>query len=291
MSFRRFLFALVFLFLAAELRAQIEVELSMKRRLYVLYEPIIANVTVLNQTGRDITLSDADSNNWFSFQIVTDDNRVIPPVGGTYRLEPLTIRAGESVKRTVNLTELYSIRNFGLHRIRASIYYDGMSRFFSSGYENIEITEGRTYWEKIVGVPEGLEGAGQLRKITLLSFRQPKHNVLYARVTDPDEGVVFCMFELGRVLSFDIPQALLDADNNLHVLQLVGPKTFLYSSVGVNGEWRGHQTYTTTRYRPRLKQTASGVVGVIGGQVEAAPDPDATPGPKLSDRPEGLPEE
>ncbi len=291
MFIRRLLFASLFLILAGELHAQIEVDLNMKRRLYVLYEPIIANVTVVNQTGKDITLVDAGSNNWFSFQITTDAGQVVPPVGGVYHLEPLTIRAGETVKRTVNLTELYSIRNFGLHRIRASIYYDAMGRYFSSGYANIELTEGRTFWEKTVGVPEGLEGAGGLRKVTLLTFRQPLHNVLYARITDPDEGIVFCMYELGRVLQSDTPQAMLDADNNLHILQLVGPKTYLYSSIGINGEWRGNKNYTTTRYRPRLKQTTAGAVGVAGGQMEIPPDPAEPAGPQLSDRPPGMPTE
>ncbi len=43
-----------------EADAQIQVDLKIKRKLYLVYEPIIATVSITNLTGRDITFKDAE---------------------------------------------------------------------------------------------------------------------------------------------------------------------------------------------------------------------------------------
>lgn len=287
----RILVPIFLVLLAAETHAQIQVTLSMKRRLHIIYEPIIATVSVTNLAGRDIVLRDSGANNWFSFQVETGEGLVVPAVNPNYSLEPFPIKAGETVRRTVNLTELYQVHNFGMFRVRASIYWDDAGRYFSSGKETIEITDGKVIWEKTVGVPEGQEGAGQLRNMTLLKHRLPKENMLYARVIDRDQGVVFCTYALGRILQTGDPAAMLDVQNDLHVLQIIGPKTYLYSRVGVNGEWKGHTTFTATKSRPALRLNSGGEVTVVGGQREATPvDVESPDVPKISDRPPGMPE-
>lgn len=286
---RLFLPAMLMILLAGQIHAQITVGLSIKRRLFVIYEPIVATVTVTNLAGRDITLKDSGANNWFSFQIETEDGRVVAPVNPNYSLEPLEIPAGQTIRRSVNLTELYQVHNFGLFRVRASVFWDDVNRYFSSPRENIEVTEGRTIWEKTVGVPEGVPGAGEFRTITLLKHRQPKENMLYARIVDRDNGYVLCMYPLGRILREGEPDAMLDRGNDLHVLHIVGPKTYLYSRVGVNGEWKGHTTFSSTKTRPVLRMTESGEVAVLGGRRDVPMDMKSPEVPKISDRPPGMP--
>ena len=86
----------------------------MKRRLFMINEPVLATVAITNQAGRDIMLADtAEGGQWFSFQITSSEGRLVPPRNANYELEPLQLRAGETVKRTVNLNELYSLGDFG----------------------------------------------------------------------------------------------------------------------------------------------------------------------------------
>ena len=290
MSARR-LAAVFFFCLLPQAHAQLKVNLSISRRLYIVYEPIIATVTVTNLAGRDITLSDVDQQHWFGFNIVNADDQPVPPLDADYHLAPLGIRAGESVKRSANLTTLYAIRDFGLYRIRAAIYFSETEKYFLSPPVNLELTEGKLIWQQVVGVPGGEKGAGANRTISLLMHRQPKENKLYVRVEDKDSGIVCGTYELGRLLVGNEPQIMLDQGNRLHILQVVGPKTYLYSRVGVNGEWLGQTTYNSTKRRPALRKLPSGIVEVFGGQeyVASTPQPGAPPPAKLSDRPPGMP--
>jgi hypothetical protein len=276
--------------LAAE--AQIQVSLSIPRRLYVVYEPIIATVSVTNRAGRDLVLRDGPSAQWFGFQISSGEGRLVPPRSPDYKLDPLTIAAGETVKRSVNLTALYPVTEFGMYRVRATIFAVEMDRYFTSEPDLVEISDGKLVWQRVVGVPAGAPGAGENRTISLLTFRQPKDNMLYVRVEDPDSGIVHATYPLARVLSKAEPEIQLDRDNILHVLQLVGPKMFTYSRIGSDGEYLATKNYTQSRTRPSLRATASGTVEIVGGQVAISPEEADKEGrPKLSDRPAGMPDE
>jgi hypothetical protein len=90
-----------------------------------------------------------------------------------------------------------------------------------------------------------------------------------------------------------LPQIEVDPNNKLHLMQIVSPKTYLYSCVGLNGETVVHATYYETKSRPKLRRLPNGNVGVAGGQVET-PDNGKEAGvskAKISDRPVVLPKE
>jgi hypothetical protein len=286
--------AALFLVLAAALpaaRAQIQVDMSLKRTLYIAYEPLIVNVTIQNLSGNSLNLRDTDSIPWFGFQIETLDGRPIGPHASQHSNEPLLLQAGEKLTRTVNLTPLYPISEFGGYRIRAAIHAQSLGRTFSSESLNVEITEGRPLFEKIVGVPTDQQGGGESRKITLLTHRLPNSTQLYLRIVNPDRGVVQCTHRLGRIVSYGSPEILLDSANRIHVLQNVAPKSFLYSLIGLNGEVFERKTYQQNIKRPALKQGDNGLITVIGAQEydPAAVADEKTTTPSIADRPVPLP--
>jgi hypothetical protein len=273
--------------------AQISVEIGLKQRLHILHEPVIATVTLTNRTGRDITLSDTPQYQWFGFRITTDGDRLIAPRSLKYHLDPLSLKAGETVKRSANLNQLYELGEFGTYRIQATVYYDGLDKFFSSKPTHIELTEGHVLWRQIAGVPEGQPGAGQMRVFTLLSNQRGESNMLYVRIEDKDDGTVFCTAPIGRLLEGVPPQAQFDAASNLYILQLVGVRSYILTKMTPNGELGGQTTYSAPKTRPTLRKTADGTLQIIGGKKEAAiaqnPSTPAEPPPKLSDRPPGFP--
>src|SRR5262245_41295886 len=86
--------------------AQVNVNIEVKRRTYVRYEPLLATVTVSNLSGRDLLLEDGESP-WFGFTILQGESQtLIPPRETNYTLDPLELKIGETVKRTVNLNQL-----------------------------------------------------------------------------------------------------------------------------------------------------------------------------------------
>lgn len=295
---RRYLlpFFLFFVLATGVLEAQIQVSLNIKRRLYVVFEPIEATVSIRNLAGQDVTLADDGAQPWFSFTIFREDGRPIPPREGAYRLEPMVIPANGTVRRKVTLNELYPIDEFGGYRIRASIYFSPLGQFFQSKSRFVDITEGRTIWRQIVGVPQG-DVVNDRREMTVMTFRQPKSNFVYVRVRDLASQAVFCTYPAGKLISSSEPQIMLDGHNHLHIMHLTGPKVYLHTEVGLNGEILTRDTYYATKYRPTLRRNSkTGGIRVAGGILDGGPiAPPSTPGgpgiPKISDRPVNIPTE
>lgn len=276
---------------ASSARAQITVGVSIKERFHLLHEPVVATATVTNLTGRDITLSDTGQYQWFAFRITTTDDRIVTPRDLRYKVPPLTVKSGETVKRSVDLQELYNLGEYGTYRIQANIYFDGMDKFFSSRPTHVEITEGRTVWQKTAGIPEGQPGAGQMRVFSLLAHQRGNVNTLYVRIKDQDDGAIYCTFPIGRLLDGVPPQAEFDSANNLYVLQLIGNRAYALTKITPNGQFAGQTNYAAPKTRPMLRRTADGALEIVGGKREAAAlaQNPAAPVPKLSDRPAGLP--
>jgi hypothetical protein len=290
-------FLLCLLFLAAilpEADAQLAVGIQIKRRLFILNEPVIANVAITNNTGHDITLEDTEEGGqWFRFQIVASDGRMVPPRDNNYRLDPLSIRAGETARRSVNLNELYTLGDFGAYKVTASIFLPERGKYYASRAEVMELTEGRTIWKQTVGVPESAQGAGGQRTFTLLTLQMDKGRMLYVRV-EGEDGTVYACYNLGRMVEGFPPEAKFDRGNNLYILQLVGQKTYSLAHVGLNGDLYRQSTYVTPKRQPYLRRLEDGTLQIVGAVRQQEPvaslaGKEAADTPKLSDRPPGLP--
>lgn len=270
--------------------AQVQVDISMKRTLYIAYEPILVTVTVTNLSGNELTLADSGNNKWFGLQLETLDGRPIAPVNGEYANQPIELGPQQKISRTVNLTPIFPVSEFGGYRLKANIFSQQNNRFFASPSLNFEVTDGKVIWQKSVGVPDGSPGGGTTRLISLLSHRLSQSTQLYIRIEDKQAGVIYCTHQLGKFLTFGNPNILLDTQNRIHILQNVAPKSFVYSKIGLNGEVMDRKSYNEFSTRPELRRGSDGSVVVVGGQ---AYDPTATPPeqslPTLSDRPVPLP--
>lgn len=289
---RRWLTPVFLLFLlAAAAHAQVRVDISFKRKLYVLYEPLIATVTINNLSGRPLLLEDSGDKRWFSFTIETADGRLISPVNADYSLAPAGVGPGEKLTRAVNLTPLYPMHDFGLYRVRATVFVSAFDRYFSSPPLAVEITDGRPIWQEVVGVP-GASGDPELRTITLLSHKLSRSTRLYVRIENKERGRVYATHQLGQFLTFGRPEVMLDSENQIHILQNTLPKEFRYTHIGLDGQVLGQAEYREAGSRPTLVKQAGGSVAVKGGrpykpgEEEAA----AATADKVGDRPVPLPE-
>jgi hypothetical protein len=276
------------LFLAATAQAQVQVDLKFKRLQYIAYEPILATVTIANNSGRDIDLHDDSGQHWFGFEVNAGEGRLLAPLRqDADAAEPaLHVEAGKTVTRKINLTALYPVHDFGAYHVRANVFFPDLNKFFYSTTKVFQVSDARPIWQKTVGVPEGMPGSGEARTYSLLSNRFVDHTSLYLRVENRDNGVVYTTYSLGRTISNEEPQAEIDRANQLHVLHCAAPRSWAYSHVGLNGELLAHSTFLETKTRPRLRRTPDGSIAVNGGMLDVPiADSKRTPAPKLSDRP------
>ena len=271
---------------AAEARAQVQVELRLPRLQFIAYEPVVATIGITNLAGRDIELHDADGETWFGFEVTGSQGQSIGPIKPVAQ-PPLKIGAGQHVTQKINLTPLFQVQDYGAYHVRAHIYFPDLSKYFYSQAKVFEVTDARPVWQQTVGMPEGA-GPGNARTYSLMTNRFPDHTSLYVRIANKDTGVVYATYSLGRMIIYDDPKVQIDKTNQLHVLHCSAPRTWSYSVIGLNGELVSHTTYMETKTRPRLLQTADGMVAVRGGMVEAPAATTASKAtvPKLSDRPQ-----
>jgi hypothetical protein len=286
------LLAVAALLSLSEARAQVDVNIALKRSLYLRYEPVICTVSITNRTGSELELKDTPAHKWFGFQVTrTSDGNPVPPLNEAYANEDVQIGPGQTLTRSINLTTLYPITEFGTYRIQGVVYAASLNKYFSSENLNIEITEGRLIIpEQTVGTPStsGLEG--KERVVSLLAHRLPQTTMVYLRITDPASGIVYCTHQLGRYMSYDTPVMQFDAENNVHILHNTAPKNYLYTVVSLDGRVLKREAYQATTAKPRLVSRSDGSIALVGGILS---DPNA-PKPKetlsaLSDRPVPLP--
>ena len=278
--------------LAATAHAQVQVELKFKRLQYVAHEPIMAEVKITNLAGRDIELRNANGERWFGFEVTTgEDGRHL----GSAQLDPeppLRIETGTTVTRKVNLTPIFPVHDLGPYHVRANVFFADLNKFFYSQAKVFHVGDARPIWQRTVGVPDGVAGAGGTRTYSLLSNRFPDHTKLYVRVEDKDTGAVYSTYPIGRAISYDEPQVELDRANQLHVLHCAAPRTWAYSRVGLNGELIARSTIMETKTRPRLRRAEDGAVAIRGGMLEApASRSPQSPASKLSARPPATPDD
>ena len=278
--------------LSAAAHGQVQVDLKFKRLQYVAYEPITAEVTITNLAGRDIELRNGNGERWFGFEVTTgEEGRHLAPAP----LEPeppLRIETGTSVTRKVNLTPIFPVHDLGPYHVRANVYFADLNKFFYSPAKVFHVGDARPIWQRTVGVPDGVTGAGGTRTYSLLSNRFPDHTKLYVRVEDRSTGAVYSTYPIGRAIAYDDPQVELDRANQLHVLHCAAPRTWAYSRVGLNGELLARSTFMETKSRPRLRRADDGAVAVKGGILDApASRWNQSPASKLSARPPPTPDD
>jgi hypothetical protein len=277
-------------FLAAAAQAQIQVELKFQRLQYISYEPVAATVKITNLAGRDVDLHDENGQHWFGFEINAGEGRLLTPLSQRTSEPALHVEAGKTVTRKINLTPDFPVHDFGAYHVRANVYFADLNKFFYSQTKVFQVTDARAIWQKTVGVPEGMPGAGEVRTYSLLSNRFPDHTSLYVRVENKNNGVVYTTYSLGHVIAFDEPQAEIDRANQLHVLHCAAPRSWAYSHIGLNGELLAHSIFMETKTRPRLRHLPDGAIAVNGGMLDVPVAQSARgPASKLSSRPTSPP--
>ncbi|CAN5733919.1 hypothetical protein BH20VER1_BH20VER1_27520 [soil metagenome] len=279
------------LLLAGTAQAQIQVELKFARLQYIAYEPVMATVKITNLAGRDIELRDDGGERWFGFEVNAHEGRLSAPTT-TDPEPPLRVGAGQTVTRKVNLTPRFAISELGPYHVRANVYFADLDKFFYSQRKVFHVGDARPIWQRTVGIPDGQPGAGGERTYSLMSNRFPDHTKLYVRVEDKSSGAVYSTYSLGRAISYDEPQVLLDRGNELHVLHCSAPRTWAYNRVGLDGQPVARSTFMETKTRPRLRPTDNGAIAVRGGMLDVpvAPGTDAARrASKLSARPPAIP--
>jgi hypothetical protein len=286
--------------------AQVDVEASLQRYDYLLYEPLLLEVSVTNRSARPVKLESRDGKPWLQIMVAKVSGEIVPP-RRQFEADPLELEAGKSVTRVVNLAELFFLEENSRCEVSVKLVMpSGQEKRI--GNVKFFVGKGVTVWEETVGVlvaaEQTVEAAkpaeaaakaeeprpgpkysfvrnhGVLQKpaasaavkeeqrtYSLIRFAtQGDNNFLYLRVSDPDSGIIYGCYPLGKVLPFYKPQARLDNDRNLHVLFQTGARLHVYYRVSPQARVLERADVTSHLSTPALERREDGFVFLSGGE-------------------------
>jgi len=264
--------------------AQIQVGMTLTKNTFLAGEAVVADISIVNRAGRDIILNGPGETSWLVFRVTDPKNRPVTSTGKpAYMAKPTIIRAGDTLKKKVLLTRHLSLEDFGSYGVTANVFFSDRRQFFSSERVRITVTDGRPFWQKVVGVPPGEPGAGEYRKLELLTFQDVDRTELYVRVRDEGGHLNYGTFSLETIILHRDPQVTIDDVNNLNVLYLTAPNMYRHVVIGTSGQIKNQKIYESRgTNRPRMLIAQDGRVSIRGGMAYTSAPTNATEDAKAS---------
>lgn len=250
-------------FLVWSVMAQVDLDLTMERQIFLPSEDTEVAVRISNFTGEPLTLG--QDPRWIHFTVEDLRGRVSgklqdPPDTGEFTLEPAT-----RGKLRFNITPLFNITTPGSYRIFVSIRLPTGEEVTSDPL-TFEIISGVKLSEpREVGF-RNAEGQLERRKFILQRASFPNKRVqLYARLTDSTESHTIKVIPLGNTVSFDRPEWLVDRESHFHVLHRTDSAHYFYHLLAPDGSLTLRQLWLADGSgRVELRVNEEGEVRVFG---------------------------
>jgi hypothetical protein len=249
-------------FLVWSVMAQVDLDLTMERQIFLPSEDAEVAVRISNFTGEPLTLG--QDPRWIHFTVEDLRGRVAgklqdPPDTGEFTLEPAT-----RGKLRFNITPLFNITTPGAYRVFASVRLPTGEEVTSDPH-NFEIISGVKLSEpREVGF-RNAEGQLERRKFVLQRASFLKKVQLYARLTDATESHTIKVIPLGNTVSFDRPEWLVDRESHFHVLHRTDSAHYFYHILSPDGSLTFRQLWLADGSgRVELRVNEEGEVRVFG---------------------------
>ena len=245
--------------------AQLSASLSLPKKQYVAGEPVIAVVTVTNHAGQVLTFAGDARSPWLDFIVKDGHGETVTPRGRSV-FGKMTIRAGESLSREVDLAQWFQLGEPGNFSVGALVHMPGdVGEGASTNRVLFNQNPGAPYWSQKVGIPSK---PGQTREFKILNFSGDAKSQIYVQVTDNRTGQNVRTFLLGDVLMLRKPLATVDRLQHMHVLFLATPTMWVHCQVDTDGKLLERQIHQRgTQGDPQLVTFGDGTVRVTNSVV------------------------
>jgi hypothetical protein len=214
-------------------QAQLSTSLALSKRQYLTGEPVIASVTITNHAGQDLTFASDGRNQWLDF-IINNRNGDMVNLRNNTLFGKMTIKAGESLSREVNLSQYFMLGESGNFSVSAVVHMPGSSTDGSSTNRVFFAqSNGSTYWSQKVGIPGTPK---KTRTFKLITFIGDTKNQIYAQIIDDHTGQNIRTFLLGDVIMMNKPLVAIDRQQRMHVLFLASPTMWAHCEIDTDGK-------------------------------------------------------
>lgn len=260
---RLFLLLLFMSALASTALAQIGVGISLPRRDFILYEPMILEIQLLNSSGKNIVFNEDDK--WLDIEVVREKVELISRTNQPIIDKDVYLDAASTMSVKTNLPYTHEIREPGNYEIQAKVRYKG--RVYASAILPCTVVNGSVQWRQRFVYTNPKTHKEEVREYELVAQKADKGNRLVARIRDPEKRRVMCCTPVGDLLGFGSPEVKVDSGGTLHVLNQTAPRQFLYSKIspeGIRETPRFFISFSGTE--PALVESEDEGILVVGGR-------------------------
>ncbi|MDC0325468.1 hypothetical protein OAM01_01795 [bacterium] len=247
-------------------QGQVDVSLEFKKEFFLAHESILAEVTIVNFSGK--TLNFGSNKDWLQFTVESKGEFPVEKAGDLDVLEAFQVPNASRAIRRVHLIPAYKIDHPGRYRIAAYINIPELNTRLVTVPIEIGILSETVVWEREIGVVKDEKDPSapiEIRRYTLMRAVNENQIDLYVKVTDKYQRNIFGVYSLGNIVSFGEPERQVDRYSNLHVLMQDGARSFRYSIVKPDGKILLRERHDYTNTRPKLSMDKTGLIQVRGG--------------------------
>ena len=250
--------------------AQIGIEVSLNRSIYMQYEPVYACVSLRNDSGRPLLFgADPRFQGFVLFDIRDRDGRPVPqrPDSGI-SVTGLILRPGEIKRMVIPIHKYYDLDRTGRYTVRAFVSHNMLPHEYESQAVRFRIERGVDVWSRTVGVANiDNSKPGEINRTRTYTIRTMNENSFkYYYLVVEDDRHVYGVMRVGRVIFSERFSAEVDMLSRIHLLMPISPKVFHYLSFSIEGENVNNSYWKTTNTIPMLyRDPTSGIVSRIGG--------------------------
>jgi len=265
---------------------QVKVSVLMDQDQFLPGESVPIKVRLVNHSGQTLQFGKDDS--WLRLSVQADDSFIVSqvgpiPVSGLFEVPP-----AKMATKPLNIEPYFTLTRPGHYSVTATVQIDEWGQTVISEPQSFNVISGTRLWEQTFGLPgSGPDGGSpEVRKYLLQQANYLRSQIrLYVRVTDLSEERTFGVVTVGPMVSFSRPQAVIDAESNLHVIYQSGPRVCTYCKVGPSAEVLDYQKREYSAARPRLSAADDGTVSVVGGVRLPQPSDPLPPARTETDEP------
>lgn len=269
-SFKFALILVALLSFGSNLYSQIGMNIKSDRKIYLLYEPIYIKVSLRNYSGKTLVFGESDKmKGSLSFNIETPAKGIAPKSNNTYN--PILgeiISTGGATEVLVPINRIYSMGNTGEYNITGIVTHEMLPSSYKSPPLSITINNGKTCWEKLVGVPDLFkkkEYTEPTRTYKVVSFYDGTGTAFCLVVEDKDR--VYGVARIGYDIGGKLPECEIDGLSRIHILIPVSPSMYSYFCYDINCGLERNEAYMKTNVAPTLVvDPKEGMVIVAGGK-------------------------
>lgn len=264
---------LAFLLSSVPVTAHVELELDMAHRRFILFEPLIAQVQITNNSSSALRIGGEEPNTVLRFDIKDHTGHPLRRSRDDQEIAEVSVEPWGSKKISVNLLRSYPVDSAMPYYIQAQLATDRGR--FASQTVGIDIMPGM----KILELRKSDEEYGT-RIFELLTLNRNNREVLFLRIDDAERTLCYGVYELGNHVRVDPPQMLFDEKGQIRILFQSGPTRFTHHLFSARGLPLQKRFYTGRTGATRLRKNADGTVDLINAQ-EYQGDPYVVPDERL----------